>query len=371
MRLPAIGIVLAPALLCHCSLLFDLRDLSDGADAGGDGDQRPPESGAGDALGPCVRTGAENCTNGRDDDCNGLVDCADPACQGAFACTPVTALAGWRGPAALYEGPAGMPVPDCPTGYQPLATASGSLRAPPAVCSCTCVPSEEQCASTDGNFYSDQACGSLCADVPAQGDCEPLPPGGACSSIGSFRAVAPVPSGTCTPSVTRSLPATSFDRTALLCGWSETPDVGAGCAASQQCLATPAAPFGTSLCIYHVGDPAPATCPAGSPFVNYHVYYADKSDSRDCGPCTCTPSPVGGSCDGQISIYTDAVCIGAPAATYAFPTPSCQPYKFTVKPANVQAQFTLTTGGTCSAIANPTPIGSVQGTQATVVCCLP
>jgi hypothetical protein len=32
--------------------------------------------------------GAEDCANGKDDNCNGLVDCADPVCQGAgYSCT--------------------------------------------------------------------------------------------------------------------------------------------------------------------------------------------------------------------------------------------------------------------------------------------
>ena len=35
--------------------------------------------------GTCVPTGAENCFNGVDDDCNGHVDCDDPACGSGVA----------------------------------------------------------------------------------------------------------------------------------------------------------------------------------------------------------------------------------------------------------------------------------------------
>jgi hypothetical protein len=36
----------------------------------------------------CLSTGAEICTNGRDDDCDGQVDCADSECSGTFECLP-------------------------------------------------------------------------------------------------------------------------------------------------------------------------------------------------------------------------------------------------------------------------------------------
>ncbi|HTB60246.1 MAG TPA: hypothetical protein VLC06_20385, partial [Polyangia bacterium] len=40
-------------------------------------------AGAGGA--PCKKTGAENCFDGLDNDCNGLIDCADPACGSTVA----------------------------------------------------------------------------------------------------------------------------------------------------------------------------------------------------------------------------------------------------------------------------------------------
>jgi hypothetical protein len=40
-----------------------------------------PDGGPPDA-GPCTSTGAENCTNGKDDNCDGRIDCADSSCLG-------------------------------------------------------------------------------------------------------------------------------------------------------------------------------------------------------------------------------------------------------------------------------------------------
>src|SRR5580698_10770098 len=58
----------------------------------------------------------ENCTDGIDNDGNGLVDCADPACQPAYTC--VTAPAGWT-IGAFLPSVADQPGPSCPTGYAP------------------------------------------------------------------------------------------------------------------------------------------------------------------------------------------------------------------------------------------------------------
>src|SRR5580658_7572719 len=40
----------------------------------------------------------EDCANGMDDDCNGLADCADPACQSAGYACETPAPTGWSGP---------------------------------------------------------------------------------------------------------------------------------------------------------------------------------------------------------------------------------------------------------------------------------
>ncbi|MGA7121295.1 MAG: hypothetical protein WBY94_14420, partial [Polyangiaceae bacterium] len=66
---------------------------------------------------PCAPTSStENCTNGIDDNCDGLVDCAEPSCQTAgYACVGA-APAGWSGPDLFWTGAAGATAPACPAG---------------------------------------------------------------------------------------------------------------------------------------------------------------------------------------------------------------------------------------------------------------
>src|SRR5262245_6655050 len=49
-------------------------------------------------------TGDEDCTNGVDDNGDGLIDCADPRCSPGFACVSIIPT-GWQGYVALYHGP--------------------------------------------------------------------------------------------------------------------------------------------------------------------------------------------------------------------------------------------------------------------------
>ena len=140
----------------------------------------------------------EVCTNGMDDDLNGLADCADPACAAAFACVPV-APAAWNGPVALYDGdPATAPAcpPDRPTiAYQ----GNGDLIAEPATCdACTCTQPTVTCTPKPISFESDDACGTTSGTAlqAAPGVCAPIAP----------------PSGT--KAITAAAPAVGVDRLA-------------------------------------------------------------------------------------------------------------------------------------------------------------
>jgi hypothetical protein len=61
---------------------------SDGVDndCNGVADCFDPACAGGQSCGCNPAPGGESCTNGKDDDCNGLVDCKDPACSGNPAC---------------------------------------------------------------------------------------------------------------------------------------------------------------------------------------------------------------------------------------------------------------------------------------------
>jgi len=117
--------------------------------------------------------GAEDCANGKDDNCNGLVDCADPVCQNAgYVCAAPPQ--GWSGPVAL-ESVSGGTLPSCGGSYatsvqQGHDGASGS----PATCGCSCSgPTNVQCNGVDVSYYTDNGCGALygSASLPAVNFC--------------------------------------------------------------------------------------------------------------------------------------------------------------------------------------------------------
>ena len=88
--------------------------------------------------GGCVATGAEQCLNGLDDDCNGDIDCADAACAGPVECVPAP---GNATPSTFVAMDA-----DCPNGYSPVTLQRG-LSASTDCTGCTCVSPQTICTS--------------------------------------------------------------------------------------------------------------------------------------------------------------------------------------------------------------------------------
>jgi hypothetical protein len=117
-----------------------------------DGMQSCVSGGEFSEWGPCtgaITPSPENCSDGIDNDCNGLTDCADPACAGAPGCC--------GGSRACYDGPMGTEgVGPCKGGMQTCANGVWSMT-----CTGEVLPSMENC--TDG---IDNDCNGLtdCAD---------------------------------------------------------------------------------------------------------------------------------------------------------------------------------------------------------------
>jgi hypothetical protein len=106
-----------------------------GLDSGGDG-------------GACH---AEVCDNGLDDDCNGLTDCADPACMAAgYSCLPTTVPAGAK--LVAYNATAR---PGCPAGYGTATPVIGNVDGG-TTCDCTCAGTDGVCtAMASYHAYAD------------------------------------------------------------------------------------------------------------------------------------------------------------------------------------------------------------------------
>jgi hypothetical protein len=335
-----------------------------------------------DAPVGCVAT--EDCTNGIDDNCDGKIDCEDPLCQPAFACTPAVPT-GWLGPVELWQGATPAAAPACDLGYAtPVDLHAGTLTAQAAACSCTCGATGQTC-SLPGGFFRQTDCSGSCAAVtpdPA-GGCTPVP-ANTCGSEGSFLASGALTptGGTCAPSpVVRSLQPAAWSAAARVCTYAAT-DAPGGCTTGS-CVRAPsggAGTFGAKECVYSTTMPAPTACPAAYP-TGPTVTYSGVTDTRDCDSTCACGAPTGGSCAGTVSLYgnfPDAGCTGA-ADTYAIGA-ACQCYgqvacgtndlvALNNVPGFVRASYTVTPG-TCAAPPPPASTGTAVPTGPFTVCCM-
>jgi hypothetical protein len=128
---------------------------------------------------------AGHCTDGLDNDCNGLVDCNDPACANDIACKPPICAANTT--RACYDGPTGTNgVGQCHGGTNTCAADGQSWS---GTCAGEVVPSGESGHCHDG---IDNDCNGLkdCQDPACNGD-----PGCACTP-NSTRSCYTGPAGT-------------------------------------------------------------------------------------------------------------------------------------------------------------------------------
>ncbi|HEY4012431.1 MAG TPA: hypothetical protein VGM06_03790 [Polyangiaceae bacterium] len=363
-------------------------DAGNTADAGPDATTRGTEAGAAPDAGSapeasagrdatsaadggptCIPTGPEQCDDGIDNDCNGKVDCADPAC-GAYACIPPVP-SGWQGPVALDQVAAGSTLAACPNAYESLADVHGGLAAPAAACSCACGASGQQCSAT-GVFHGDQTCaGPTCATVSpsSAGACTAVSAND-CGSGGSFDfEAAPTPSGgTCQATVTTAVPPAGWTTSARVCAYTSATRT-AGCSDSDVCVALPASPYSATACVYSTADPPPTACPAGYTRAPPAVFYAGVTDTRACGGCGCG-GPTGGTCSGTVSLFGAAGCTDNGGIVTVPVGTACQAYSgLSPAPGSAEAHYTVT-AGSCAVTAAPQPTGSAAGTSPTTVCCL-
>jgi hypothetical protein len=307
--------------------------------------------------------GAEDCANGMDDNCNMLVDCADPVCQGAgYSCTDAPP-AGWAGPLAYWDAVA-MTRPSCAGNYTGAATdLMSGISAPPATCGCSCSGSgPEVCGNAPGGLWDGNgSCNVACPGAVS------VQNGGACLPTGCNPATTIVSASfpklaatglTCNGNLAKMVPAVSWSTLARTCAFS-LPSQEGGCGASKLCVTAPTSPFG-GPCITQSGD---LTCPNGYP--TKHLQYAGANDTRGCTACTCNTTP--GTCTGGITFYATNNCqmfVGQISLGTNCSAVSSQP----VGSMAANGNFFLFPGGSCAANA-VSPNGTATEAMPTTICC--
>ena len=271
----------------------------------------------GDSAGPetCQRArrsrgdgcqATENCTNGVDDNCNGLVDCADPACtQAGFACTAAAIPAGWTLVAFSASERAGLP-----RGVSaPSRPSSATRRAAPDTCGCTCCGTPATCAGTATYNGYPNACSTGAVGVNLGGRQRRMPGRLDEHHVGRLlpallRVDGRDPAGDLhrRPGRSRARRHRRFTAGATCAA---PPMLGGGCTGGV-C----APPTGTTFaaCISHAGDVA---CPTFGFTQQTFVSTGNPGwvDKRTCGACPCATS-LSCSTVTNVALFSSGNCTG-------------------------------------------------------------
>ena len=302
----------------------------------------------------------EQCDDGMDNDCDGLIDCADSDCTGPVdgrECV-APAPAGWT-LVAFAPGD----VTTCPAGYGDLVKVAEAPSSTDAHCTCAC-----DCAGLKNNpcvhgtlgVVIGNTCSAFNANLNVTGGCDSLG-----QMLGNFNSIKAKPLGVTPVDVAGkpALPGTQPGASGATCLPAASKAIG--CAGEEACL--PKA-ISASLCIQSPGEVA---CPAG-PFTKRTVVGAPgpADDQRSCAACACTSSAA--SCaNPTFSGYTADDCSSNAA------------------PAVIDNSCTTAMGGdwhyadhfiysaaptapTCALKgAAPNVMGTITPKDARTICCLP
>ena len=226
----------------------------------------------------------EDCLDGLDNDKDGSIDCADADCTTGFTCTD-EAPTGWTA-VALDQG-LGAPPPPAPCDSGALAESLFMGPAGPAECSaCSCGTLAGNTCNAPGLscFVGSNNCGNGQQDWTnnfAAGNCAKPDIGFAINLSCRLAGTTSVgQTGSCPPSIS------DFPNKDTWAGWAQACAIktsAGGCAAGTVCAPKPT---GTqSLCVRQDGL---KMCPLGWTTVEA---YADGTDDRSCGACSCTANP--------------------------------------------------------------------------------
>jgi hypothetical protein len=288
----------------------------------------------------CEPSGAEDCFNGRDDDCNELTDCADPACDDSIArCVPVP-----DGAELGAVDPVGC------LGASAQLTLYEGLSGPSTCEGCSCEPATSRC-DTGIYAYGPYTCGEFqfdgllynvfndsCSQIPADRNIH----------FYSVRGLS-----TCNAVGTALPPPVTHTSEVTFCGSGE---LGGGCEAGYRCAPAEA----PAACVLFSGTGH--DCTPDYPNVVQGDWYEGYEDDRGCSQCQCSfgmPECVG----ANLQVYGDPTCSTNPYSLGAAEGSAC-PLSFTPQSAKISG---TPASNTCPLQVYPS--GSFEPTGPRTVCC--
>jgi hypothetical protein len=244
----------------------------------------------------------EICDNGRDDDGDGQIDCADSDCS-EVTCV-VAAPAGWQGPIALDVG--ATPRGDCRGSFDKKAFEAGAEpSAEAAKCSaCSCSGGDTPCAAfVDFGTGSEAQCaGTQCTTSLNQSCAEITTPCLSGLATAYLQTKLPAAAGACTPSPQAATKPDAHWKTHAL-GCAASASDRAGCKSGYVCLPkTPGTDFADNYCIWQEGD---VDCP-NAQFPDKQRFFEELADTRGCSACACS----GPNCSYSWQVFSvdDTAC---------------------------------------------------------------
>ena len=311
----------------------------------------------------CKKTGAEVCDDGIDNDCNGLADCADPACTAGYTCTDAPP-SGW----SLVAFSATTP-PACPTGYPTstdLKVVSGDGSG--GSCACSCAGSGgavAKCSDAKYTLKVDTGGGAMCSTLGANNLTSNT---AACTAFGTpvdvptgTTAAVTIPQGptTCSPNVTKTANALTDGRECA------PTKLGKGCPGTQVCVPKPT---GMQVCAMKPGADA---CPA--PFASQRRAGGSGTvDNRTCDDCSgkCA-APT--ACTGTLTLYSNSACNAGSKVAPINLGASCGALAQDFGANGKAAAYQATLSGGCGAPTgfNTALSGTIAWVDQQTICCKP
>lgn len=305
----------------------------------------------------------EDCTNGVDDDCNGLVDCADPSCamQG-FACTAAAIPSGW---ALVAYSAKTRPV--CPTMYDAEQAIVSDVDGGTDTCGCTCSGTPGTCVGTATYQGYPNACSTGATGLNLAVN------NGACGAVSTtitathyyqlyYASTAQAQQGSCSGAgKVTATPAPTFNAGATCAGPAQ---LGAGCSAG---VCAPATGTAFQACIAHPGSVA---CPTFG-FTQQILASTGTPgyvDGRSCGSCPCATS-ITCSTVSNVALFTNGTCSGG--AAYNINT-GCQLANGNATIGSYEVAYASGGDPSCQPTGASAPTGSVKlDTNVETICCAP